>query len=105
MTRGAKIIEECLRAAVEGPFFPDWEFPVLFGFDRTEVAAILASWPVWDDFKAQSAAVNNSLNNLLGYPHKKWAQWPQSISGSPEEVDAVFTRWRKAHPREGWAHS
>ncbi|UYI17166.1 hypothetical protein [Myxococcus xanthus] len=80
---------------VEGPFFPDWEFPALFGFDRAK-AAILASWPVWDDGKAQSRAINNTLNNLLGYyPHKKWALWPQYISASPEEVKAVFARWRK----------
>lgn len=55
---------------------------------------------MWDDLKAQSVAINNSLNNLLGYPHKKWALWPQYISASPEEVDAVFKRWRKAHPRK-----
>ncbi|WP_263974564.1 hypothetical protein [Myxococcus xanthus] len=42
MTRDEQIIQECLRATVEGPFFPDREFPVLFGFDRAEVAAILA---------------------------------------------------------------
>ncbi|QDF03971.1 hypothetical protein [Myxococcus xanthus] len=100
MTRDEKIIEECLRAAVEGPFFPDWEFPVLFGLDRAEVAAILASWPVWDDPAKQKLAINNSLNNLLGYPHKKWALWPQYISASPEEVKAVFARWRKANPWE-----
>ena len=25
-----RIIGECLRAASEGPFFPDWEFHILF---------------------------------------------------------------------------
>ncbi|QDE67637.1 hypothetical protein [Myxococcus xanthus] len=100
MTRDEKIIEECLRAAVEGPFFSERAFPSVFGLDRAEVAAILASWPACDDLAKQKYAINSTLNNLLGYPHKKWALWPQYISASPEEVKAVFARWRKAHPWE-----
>ena len=100
MTRDEKIIEECLRAAVEGPFFSDRAFPSIFGLDRAEVATILASWPEYDDLERKNVAINNTLNNLLGYPHKKWALWPQYLSASPEEVDAVFKRWRKTHPRE-----
>jgi hypothetical protein len=41
----AKIIGQCLRAASDGPFFPDWEFHTLFGLEREEVAAVAASWP------------------------------------------------------------
>ncbi|MFP2958974.1 hypothetical protein ACLEPN_14290 [Myxococcus sp. 1LA] len=96
-----KIIKECLRAAVDGPFFPDWEFPLLFGLTRAEVAAILASWPECDAPEDQWHAINNTLNNLLGYPHREWAHWPRYISASPEEVHAVFKRWRIANPREG----
>ncbi|GHG74843.1 hypothetical protein [Comamonas sp. JC664] len=100
MTHDEQLIGECFRAAVEGPFFPDWEFHVLFGLTRPEVAAILATWPESKDSADARHAVNSTLNNLLGYPHKKWAQWPRYISASPEEVDAVFERWQKAHPRE-----
>ena len=105
MTNDEKLIGECLRAAVEGPFFPDWEFTVLFGFTRAEVAAILATWPACEDRSAQQAAVNGTLNNLLGYPIKKRALWPQYISASPEEIQAVYARWRKANPRSTWATS
>ena len=43
--RDRDVIERCLRAAVEGPFFPDWEFHALFGLDREEVRAVLSAWP------------------------------------------------------------
>lgn len=29
-----QIIRQCLRAAVDGPFFPDWEFSTLIGAER-----------------------------------------------------------------------
>lgn len=29
-----KLVEQCLNAAIEGPFFPDWEFSSLMGIDR-----------------------------------------------------------------------
>jgi hypothetical protein len=31
------VIEGCLRAAIDGPFFPNWECPTLFGLEREEV--------------------------------------------------------------------
>ena len=39
----SRVIGECLRAAVNGPFFPDWEFSTLFGLTRDEVRAV-ADW-------------------------------------------------------------
>jgi hypothetical protein len=101
MTDDERIIGECLRAAVEGPFFPDWEFSLLFGLERHEVAAVLASWPRTDDPEVRDLAVNNALNNLLGYPHKKMSVWSDYISVSPAEVAAVFRRWRGEGPGGG----
>ena len=101
MTDDERIIGECLRAAVEGPFFPDWEFPTLFGLKRHEVAEVLARWPQTDDLEKRDLAVNNALNNLLGYPHKKMAVWSDFISVSKAEVEAVFRRWRGEGPRDG----
>jgi alginate production protein len=37
---------ECLCAAAEGPFFPDWEFQLLFGLERARVAEIVARCPI-----------------------------------------------------------
>ena len=63
------VVGEALRAAAEGPFFPDWEFHTLFGLDRSVVRAIADSWPVLvGSPEDTSMAVNNSLTMLLGYP-------------------------------------
>lgn len=60
----------CLRAAVEGPFFPDWEFETLIGVDRQVVREVLSEWPLrtvsQDEFVC---AVLGSMSNLIGYPH------------------------------------
>ena len=101
MTRDEELIRECLRAAVEGPFFPEWEFSLLFGLERREVASVLASWPESDDPDTQRHAVNGTLNNLLGYPHRKGAVWGEYISVSREEVNALYRRWRWRGDRPG----
>ena len=43
------IVKACLRAAADGPFFPDWEFSAIFGFERSEVREVAGSWPVMPD--------------------------------------------------------
>ncbi|WP_342722010.1 hypothetical protein AAFG07_22060 [Bradyrhizobium sp. B097] len=65
-----EVVRRSLQAAVEGSFFPDWEFQTLMGVDRETVRAVFAAWPHQtidhEDFRC---AVVSSLNNLLGYPH------------------------------------
>ncbi|MEY2563212.1 MAG: hypothetical protein QOH88_1405 [Verrucomicrobiota bacterium] len=86
---------ECLRAASDGPFFPDWEFHTLFGLHRDQVTRIVASISDIDDSSEDTAlAINNAMNNLIGYPHRQEAAWSQFISVSREEVSRVFTKWR-----------
>lgn len=89
-----EVIRQCLGAAVDGPFFPDWEFSTLFGLDREEVRAIAARWPDWHDKDEQSVAVNNTLNHLLGYPIDEPERWHDYILVSPGDVALVYARWR-----------
>jgi hypothetical protein len=90
-----QVIFECLRAVVDGPFFPDWEFHTLFGLQRSEVARIVAAIPDIDDSDERvSRAINNSLGNLLHYPHGLTEAWKQFISVPQSEVSRVFDRWR-----------
>lgn len=89
-----QVIKECLDAAVVGPFFPDWEFSTLMGFDRNDVAAIAATWPETSDRDAQRDAVNNVLNLLLGYPHGHWSDWHEYSTATPEQIARVLARWR-----------
>ena len=86
---------QALRAAANGPFFPDWEFQTLFGLERSEVSAIAASWPEPTASPEKvSIAVSNSLNNLLGYPHQKDAVWSQWLSVDRYQLNALSNKLR-----------
>jgi len=93
--REKRLIFECLRAAVDGPFFPEWEFHTLFGLDRYELAEIVASIPDIDDSDERvSLAINSTMTNLLGYPHSDATAWEQFISVPESEVSRVFEKWK-----------
>ena len=97
-------IKACLNAAVHGPFFPDWEFHTLLGLTRSEVEIVLNAWPNLPTQTPsgydspghfQVVAVNNSMNNLLGYPHGVRAgAFVREVGASEQQVAAVLTRWR-----------
>ena len=91
-------MRQCLRAAVEGPFFPESEFQTLFGLDRSEVRTVLAAWPDLDESNdSVRLAINNSFVNLLGYPHGGESQWSQFISVSGDDVLRIFSVWRATY--------
>ena len=87
------VIGQVLRAAVEGPFFEDWEFHTLFGLTRDEAAAVAAAWPNVDlrDGTVQ-LAITNSMVNLLGYPHEDDEAWRRYITVPREEVRRILDR-------------
>ena len=93
--RESNIVQEALRAAADGPFFPDWEFHALFGLNREQVRTIAEAWPLPkappDDVVV---AVNNAFNMLLSYPHRKDAIWFDWLSVSRPELQALFNRLR-----------
>lgn len=41
----ADIVRSCIRLAVEGPAFPDWEFHTLFGTQRSELERVARDLP------------------------------------------------------------
>jgi hypothetical protein len=94
-TTDFQLYEESLLAAAHGPFFPDREFHALFGLDRADVEVIAStlspSTPLTGDI---ALALNNAMNNLLGYPHEQDAAWADWISVTPAQLQAVFSRWR-----------
>lgn len=93
----SRVIGEALHAAAEGPFFPDWEFRALFGLERSEVRAISDAWPNRQAPPADvTIAVNNSLNNLLGYPHGQDSVWSHWMSANRDQLQNLFDRLRKA---------
>ena len=89
------IVRECLGAVVEGSLFPEWEFHTLFGIEREELRVVFESWPRIDENNESVVlAINNSLNNLLGYPTQTDQEWPKFISASRQEVKKIFDKWR-----------
>ena len=64
-------LRRCLIAAAEGPFFDEAEFSTVFGISRDELRGVICRWPdVSESESVDRAAITNSLNNLLGYPHQ-----------------------------------
>jgi hypothetical protein len=94
--REQDVLLRCLRAAAEGPFFPDWEFHTLFGLQRAEVAAIAARWPAVDHSAVEvQVAINNSLVNLLWYPHGEPEAFRERVGETAEEVERTYNKWRQ----------
>lgn len=84
---------QALRAAADGPFFPEWEFHTLFGLTRTEVRALADAWPTIDLTNPNiELAASTALNNLLGYPHGQDSAWFQWISVERRELDELLGR-------------
>ena len=102
--REREVVRECLRAAAEGPFFPEWEFETIFGLKRDEVRQVLLSWPKLDESDDSVVrAINNSFNNLLGYPTRNKAEtWPKFISVSGIELARIFDKWKVRTPRASY---
>ena len=89
------VVGQALRAAADGPFFPEWEFHALFGLPQSEVRAVADAWPDVELTNADVAlAINNSLANLAGYPHGQDSQWSQWISVERTELDRLLRRLR-----------
>jgi hypothetical protein len=90
-----KIIGDCLRATVEGPFFPEWEFQILFGLTRAEVARVLQAWPQVDESNdIVRRAVHGALGQLIGYPHGEEQAWDRYIAVTPARVGETLQRWK-----------
>jgi hypothetical protein len=88
------VVRECLMAAANGPFFPDWEFVVLFGITRADVRTVQENWPPDCPDQMTWAAINHSFNNLLYYPHGEKEAWSNFISVSRSEVHRIFEKWK-----------
>lgn len=94
--RESQIVGEALRAAADGPFFPDWEFSTLFGLQRDAVRRIANAWPLPSIAPDEVArAVNNSMNLLLSYPHRKHDLWPEWISVDQTTFNELFNKLRR----------
>jgi hypothetical protein len=86
-------IYECLCAAEQEDFFPEWEFETLFGITRREVSNVRENWPEADISQpVVRAAITGAMNHLVGYPHGLGSRWDKYISVQPEIVLATLKK-------------
>lgn len=95
------IVGRCLRVAADRPdLFPEWEFSTIFGLSRPELGRIADRWPDIDETQTKiSCAINNAMNNLLGYPHIWQKNWAEHLDFTPRELVETFHAWRGDKPR------
>jgi hypothetical protein len=65
-----RLVDKCLWAAIDGPYFPDDMFRILMGMERADLEVIAKSWPHVDlDETQERVAIIAAIGNLLNYPH------------------------------------
>jgi hypothetical protein len=96
------LVARCLTAIVEGPYVDDDdEFGTVMGVSRQQAGETLAAWPNAAGHGMSFVAVNNALNNLLGYPHGLWHKLAREIGASESEVAHALMAWRDEDHRAG----
>jgi hypothetical protein len=89
-------VVECLVASANGPFFDDDDFHILFGMHRNELLKIIDNLSHIDDTdEVTIRAINNSIINLMGFPHNKEKHWDKYISVPPAELERIFEKWKE----------
>jgi hypothetical protein len=90
------VIWSCLQVVASSKVIElDWEFPLTFGLEIPEFLEVVHAWPKVDDIDLNVyLAINNAMNNLLGYPHLAHDSWDKFIPVSAERIYEVFSRWR-----------
>ena len=93
--RERELVRRCMQAAADGPYFPDWEFLTIMGVSRDEVRTVCGSWPQVDESRERvRLSINNTLNNLTGYPHGMTETLEAEVGADMEEIERVFRKWR-----------
>ena len=87
-----KIVLDCLHAAADGPFFPNWEFSTLIGVNRDEVRETAKRLQQNATAGDDSWIITNTLNNLSGYPHDEFERWHEHFDFSKQDLHAILTK-------------
>lgn len=91
------LVHACLVEVADGPLFDDEEFGTLLGLSRDEVRAIAEQWPA-DEHPNTALAVNNSIVNLVGYPHgeRRTAALLERLEvDSLDDLKMALARWEQ----------
>ncbi len=90
-----EIVRKCMECIADGKvILHDFEFHVVMGVTVEEFIEIYNSWPeINENDNVVSTAINNSMNNLLGYPHGKHHRWEEFIDVPLDKIAKVFNKW------------
>ncbi len=91
------VVFECLKCVAAGKVIKhDWEFQTLFGITVSAFKKIAKAVPNIDDSNDKvMLAINNAMNNLLGYPHSCHEEWQKYMPIPLADIARVFTKWRE----------
>lgn len=91
-----EIVQKCMECIAGGKvILHDWEFQLVMGVTVDEFIEIINTWPEIDENDENVLmAINNSMNNLLGYPHGKHDQWEEYMDVPLNRINEVFQKWR-----------
>jgi len=96
--RDQELLDDVLRAALEGPFFDEWEFTTIMGFTRSDLRGVAASWRESLLADTTDLVVTNVLVNLLGYPHGRPDAWAEYSRADFGQLADLLAKWRQLHP-------
>lgn len=91
-----EIVFACPRCVAAGDvILNDWEFRILFGITFDKLEEVVRRLPDIDESdETTMLAINNSLNHLLGYPHRREARFLAHVGVPKQEVARIFAKWR-----------
>ena len=90
--REKKMVLNCLHAAANGRFFPDWEFATLIGASRDEVRKVATKLDQTSTITDENWIITNCLNNLSGYPHDEFEYWHEHFDFTKAELLKILTK-------------
>ena len=92
-----EIVRSCLQCAADGKVLNHHaEFHAVIGVSGKEFIKIFGNWPKIDETnKTVNMAINNTLLNLLEYPHDYHESWNEIMDAPLDEIRRIFNKWRR----------
>jgi hypothetical protein len=82
-----------MNLAAENSLFPEWEFHTIFGVNRDTLRSVARNWPKVDFHSSDvRCAVLNSINNLVGYPHRNQALVEETLKADAATLIELYRR-------------